>query len=116
MSRPVRSAILADLLDFSAAPGLSDRSSAAVRWRPAHWLLIDEDGRIAAVQAEAPGDDWRKLDRSGQLLLPGFIDSHVHSPQIDVIASWGTELLDWLSAATTGCWASASCRFANRTR
>jgi guanine deaminase len=28
--------------------------------------------------------------------MPGFIDTHVHSPQLDVIASYGTELLDWL--------------------
>ena len=93
-------AILADLLDFTGDPGLADRSSPAVRFRPAHWLLIDAQGRIAAVQPDAPGDDWLKLDHSGRLLLPGFIDSHVHCPQIDVIASWGTELLDWLNTYT----------------
>ncbi len=97
---PVPTAILADLLDFRADPGLADPHSPAVRWRPAHWLLIDATGRIAAVQPEAPGDDWLRLDRSGQLLMPGFIDTHVHSPQLDVIASWGTELLDWLERYT----------------
>lgn len=93
-------AICADLLDFTADPGLDERASAAVRWRPDHWLLIDARGRIAAVQPEAPGDDWLKLDHRGRLLLPGFIDSHVHAPQLDVIASWGTELLDWLATYT----------------
>ena len=93
-------AILADLLDFTGDPGLADRHSGAVRWRPAHWLLIDAHGRIAAVQPQAPGDDWLKLDHSGRLLLPGFIDTHVHSPQVDVIASWGSELLDWLNTYT----------------
>ena len=100
MSTALKTAILADLLDFTADPGLTDRHSPAVRWRPAHWLLIDATGRIAAVQAEPPGDDWRKLDHSGRLLMPGFIDTHVHSPQVDVIASWGTELLDWLNTYT----------------
>ncbi len=100
MNAPVKTALLADLLDFTADPGLADRDSPAVRWRPAHWLLIDPDGRIQAVQPEAPGEDWRKLDCSGQLLMPGFIDTHVHSPQVDVIASWGTELLDWLNTYT----------------
>ena len=100
MSTGRQTAILADLLDFTADPGLTDRHSAAVRWRPAHWLLIDAAGRIAAVQPETPGDDWFKLDHSGRLLLPGFIDTHVHSPQVDVIASWGTELLDWLNTYT----------------
>jgi len=97
---PVKTAILADLLDFTGDPGLTDRHSTAVRWRPAHWLLIDACGRIEAVQPDAPGDDWFKLDHSGRLLLPGFIDSHVHSPQVDVIASWGAELLDWLNTYT----------------
>ena len=97
---PAPTAILADLLDFTGDPGLADRHSDAVRWRPAHWLLIAESGRIQAVQPEAPGDDWLKLDHSGQLLMPGFIDTHVHSPQVDVIASWGTELLDWLNTYT----------------
>lgn len=96
----MKTAILADLLDFSGDPGLADRDSPQVRWRPAHWLLIGDDGRIAGVQTDAPGDDWQKLDHSGRLLLPGFIDTHVHSPQVDVIASWGTELLDWLNTYT----------------
>ena len=31
---------------------------------------------------------------------PGFVDTHVHSAQIDVIASYGSELLDWLTTHT----------------
>ncbi|MBL8351641.1 MAG: guanine deaminase [Burkholderiaceae bacterium] len=100
MTSAIPTAILADLLDFTGDPGLGDRTSPAVRFRPGHWLLIGADGRIAAVQPDAPGDDWRKLDRRGQLLLPGFIDTHVHCPQVDVIASWGAELLDWLNTYT----------------
>ena len=96
----VPTAIHADLLDFTGDPGLSDLDSPAVRWRPDHWLLIGADGRIADIRAEAPGDDWLKLDRRGQLLMPGFIDTHVHCPQLDVIASWGRELLDWLETYT----------------
>ncbi len=99
-TRPTKQAILADLLDFTADPGLADRAAAGVHWRPAHWLLINEHGRIQAVQPHAPGDDWLKIDHSGQLLMPGFIDTHVHSPQLDVMASWGTELLDWLNTYT----------------
>ena len=93
-------ALHADLLDFSAEPALADRDSPAVRWRPGHWLLVNAQGRIEAVTPQAPGDDWHKTDVRGQLLLPGFIDSHVHCPQLDVIASWGTELLDWLNTYT----------------
>jgi guanine deaminase len=94
-----RLAIRGDLLDFTAEPGWGEVDSPAVRWRPAHWLLV-EDGRIAAVQPEAPDAGWQRLDHAGRLILPGFIDTHVHSPQLDVIASYGTELLDWLNTYT----------------
>jgi guanine deaminase len=96
-----RRAIRADLLDFTGDPGLGAPSEAAVRFRPDHWLLID-DGRIAGTLpgGEPPGADWLCEDRSGRLLLPGFIDTHVHSAQLDVIASFGAELLDWLERYT----------------
>ncbi|HVE48698.1 MAG TPA: guanine deaminase [Casimicrobiaceae bacterium] len=34
------------------------------------------------------------------LLVPGFVDCHVHYAQLGVIASWGTQLLDWLDRYT----------------
>ncbi len=94
-----RLAIRGDLLDFSAAPAWGDVESTAVRFRPDHWLLI-EDGRIAGAQPDAPDASWVRQDHGGRLILPGFIDTHVHMPQLDVIASYGTELLDWLNTYT----------------
>src|SRR5688500_19691264 len=96
-----RRALRAVLLDFTGDPGLGAPSVAEVRHRPDHWLLI-EHGRIAAVLpgAQAPGPDWLCEDHRGQLLMPGLIDTHVHSVQLDVIASYGTELLDWLERYT----------------
>lgn len=94
-------AIRADLLDFVADPGWSAADDApGLRLRADHWLLVDSQGRIAGVQAEAPGDGWARIDRTGRLLMPGFIDTHVHMPQLEVIASYGTELLDWLNTYT----------------
>ncbi len=93
-------AIRADLLDFNTAPAWGAIDDPSVRWRPDHWLLIDSDGRIAGVQAQAPGPEWQRHDHRGQLLMPGFIDTHVHSPQLGVMASYGTELLDWLNTYT----------------
>jgi guanine deaminase len=96
-----RTAIRADLLDFTADPGWSAPrdESPGLRWRPDHWLLVEAD-RIAGVQREAPDASWTRLDHRGQLLLPGFIDTHVHMPQLEVIASYGTELLHWLETYT----------------
>ena len=98
-SHATRIALRGDLLDFTGEPGWGDVDTAAVRWRPNHWLLI-ENGRIAGVQAEAPPEGWERHDHGGRLIMPGFIDTHVHMPQLDVIASYGTELLDWLENYT----------------
>ena len=94
-----RLAIFGDLLDFTAEPAWGETLSGAVRWRPAHWLLV-EGGRIVAVQADAPDASWERHEHAGRLVMPGFIDTHVHSPQLDVIASYGAELLDWLNTYT----------------
>jgi len=68
-----------------------------------------EDGavRIAGGVIEAVGDwgaietaDAEIADHRPHLLLPGFIDTHAHYPQMQVIASWGAKLLDWLENYT----------------
>ncbi len=96
-----RLALRGDLLDFTGPPEWGAIESPAVRYRPDHWLLI-EGGRIVGAQpaAQTPDASWRQVDHAGKLLMPGFIDTHVHSPQIDVIASYGTALLDWLETYT----------------
>ena len=93
-------ALRADLLDFTATPSWGSPSLEGVRFRPAHWLLVDEHGRIAGAQVDDPGPDWQRHDHRGRLLMPGFIDTHVHCPQLDVIGSWGAGLLDWLETYT----------------
>lgn len=62
--------------------------------------LVVRDGVIIArgdfrrVRAEHPVEDVVDL-REG-LLLPGFVDTHVHYPQVRVIGGLGMPLLDWL--------------------
>ncbi len=99
--QPGRLALRGDLLDFTGTPGLSDPGMDGVRYRSDHWLLI-EGGRIVGTRpgSEPLDASWVCEDHSGRLILPGFIDTHVHSPQLDVIASYGTELLDWLNNYT----------------
>ena len=94
-----RVAIRGDLLDIDADPGFDAPAAARPRFDADHWLLI-EDGIIKGRSAADPGEGWQRHDHRGCLVTPGFIDTHVHSPQLDVIASYGTALLDWLENYT----------------
>lgn len=40
------------------------------------------------------------IDHSGKLIIPGLIDTHVHYPQIEMVAAYGDQLLDWLNNYT----------------
>jgi len=72
-------------------------------------VLLIENGRIVAVgPATGPGElaverlspDIAVIEHPQALIVPGFVDSHVHYPQVDVIASYGTRLLEWLENYT----------------
>lgn len=62
--------------------------------------LLVEGGVIRAVGGYADlcaaYPDVPVADLRGGLLLPGFIDTHVHFPQVRVIGGLGLPLLDWL--------------------
>ena len=91
------------LLHFLADPGEGDDPH-AVRFFD-DGLLVVEDGRVKAVGGAAAllpaiPEGTQRVDYSGQLILPGFVDTHIHYPQTDVIASYGMQLLDWLERYT----------------
>lgn len=70
----------------------------AVRHDPDGILLV-EDGIIVArgPYAElAHRCAGIAVERFPGLIVPGFIDTHIHYPQMDRIASHGEQLLDWL--------------------
>lgn len=66
--------------------------------------LVVEDGRIAAcgdfvpVRAQYPDAEVRAL--RGGVLLPGFVDAHIHYPQVRALGGIGYSLLDWLENVT----------------
>ncbi|WP_299647017.1 guanine deaminase [uncultured Jannaschia sp.] len=66
--------------------------------------VVVERGRIVAVgsadalRAAHPQAD--RIDHGEALILPGFVDAHVHYPQTAIIASWGKRLIDWLETYT----------------
>jgi guanine deaminase len=56
--------------------------------------IICARGSFAALRAEHPSEPVTQLP--GGMLVPGFIDTHVHFPQIRAIGGLGMPLLDWL--------------------
>jgi guanine deaminase len=68
-------------------------------------IVVVEDGRILAVEPADHLDAFRTAgtivdDHGERLILPGFIDTHIHFPQTQVVASYGTQLLEWLNKYT----------------
>jgi guanine deaminase len=64
-------------------------------------LLLVRDGHVLDCGPTAelePGlpVDVRRIDCSDKLILPGFVDTHTHSAQTEIIASHGEQLTTWL--------------------
>ncbi|RJE80231.1 guanine deaminase [Paracoccus sp. JM45] len=86
------------VLDFHADPAESDDNHRF--WEDG--AIVVQDGKIMAVgdYADLARPDLPETDHRPNLILPGFIDPHLHFPQVQVIASWGAQLLDWLNTYT----------------
>jgi guanine deaminase len=56
--------------------------------------VITARGSYAELHRRHAGEDV--VDLTGGLVLPGFVDTHVHFPQARVIGGLGLPLLDWL--------------------
>jgi guanine deaminase len=66
------------------------------------YLAVDGD-RIVSV------GDWRDVPRRSStltqlgrdiIIAPGFVDTHLHAPQLEMIGSYGGDLLEWLNRYT----------------
>ncbi len=101
------------LLSFSSAPeGPEDTTSYTYETDGALLIsdgLIAGSGSFADIVASAP-QGTPVTDHRPHLLLPGLIDTHIHFPQAQVIASWADQLLDWLNDYTF----PAELRFADK--
>ena len=90
----------ASILHCLADPGEESNPSAWEYFEDG--LLVIHEGRVVDV---GPADTLRTklpadlsvMDNRGKLIVPGFIDCHVHFPQLDIIGSYGAQLLDWLN-------------------
>ena len=91
-----------EILDFIGDP--ATLGDAAHRHFP-DGVLVVRDGRVAALGPAASTlsalpAGATVIDYRGKLIVPGFVDTHVHFAQTDVIASYGAQLLEWLERYT----------------
>lgn len=99
----MKTVVRGPLLSFAGDPYLLDPADCVVHIPDA--LIIMAEGQFEAVGPAAellptlsPG---QAIDEyPDQLILPGFIDCHVHYPQTEIIASHGKQLIDWLNNYT----------------
>ena len=91
----------ASVLHFRADPALNED---AIAWHQ-DGLLVVEHGKVTAagdydaLAATLP-QDVAVTDYRGKVIMPGFIDTHLHFPQTDMIASPAPGLLPWLETYT----------------
>ncbi len=96
-------AVRGRLLSFLRAPsGAGDTQS--YRYIDDGVVLV-KDGRIAAIGPASELMPQLPLAAvtehyPDKLIMPGFIDPHIHYPQTQVIASYGAQLLEWLEKYT----------------
>ncbi|WP_300669733.1 guanine deaminase [Desulfoluna sp.] len=95
-------AVKGNILYFTEDPRIA--GDKAWHYHPDGMLLI-ENGIIqfAGDRCDCPAHEeavTTGYDYSGKLILPGFVDTHIHPPQLSIIASNSTELLHWLDTYT----------------
>jgi len=94
-------AIRANFLHFVGDPDERDDACEYIE----DGLLILKQGRVivlgeARYWLDQLPDGVELDDYSGKLIMPGFFDTHTHYPQTEMIASYGSQLLEWLEKYT----------------
>jgi guanine deaminase len=75
------------------------RNGDALDLAPA-WVAIDNSGSVVSTgqgSPSAPFRRFRKTDLRSFLAVPGFVDTHLHFPQIDARCKPAGDLLTWLN-------------------
>jgi guanine deaminase len=96
----VRRVLRGRVLSFSAQPqGPGDSDSYSFFDDGA---VLIEDGLIgyAGAWVDGLGTGAEVTDHRPHLIMAGFIDAHIHYPQMQVIGSYAGSLLEWLNSYT----------------
>ncbi len=100
---PAITAVRGGLVSFTGDPFVD--GVAATRSYETDAIVAMADGRIvdvgpaAEVAARLPADT-RVTRYANALIGAGFVDSHVHYPQLPIVGAGGKPLLDWLAGYT----------------
>jgi guanine deaminase len=96
-SRALRAQILTpESRSRAASTSGSDQRAAPLRYLEDGLLTITDDGRIVEVAPWAPREGLDVVDLRPAVVLPGFVDAHVHFPQARIVGSASGPLLEWL--------------------
>ena len=102
MASDTEKAFRAPILHFTGKPDV--RAGTGYEYLPDGVLLV-ADGYVRALDsADSMAEKGFELEQCehfpDHLLMPGLVDTHIHYPQTDVIASYGKQLIDWLNQYT----------------
>lgn len=78
----------------------SSEIASSYRYFEDGYLAVGGDGRIESIGQWAERPEGEAIDLKGALITPGFIDTHLHAPQLEMIGSYGGHLLEWLNRYT----------------
>ncbi len=89
------------VLTFIEAPQGRD-DAASYRYIEDGAVVIGGDGRIIMIGEFNPraAAHHTVIDHRPNLIVPGFIDPHIHMPQMQVVGSYAADLLEWLNTYT----------------
>lgn len=86
------------LLHFLDDPNLAGNDSYEY-WEDG--VLLLEDGHVIGAGPASEllphlPPDTELVEHQQALIVPGFIDTHIHYPQMDIVGAHGEQLLEWL--------------------
>jgi len=112
---PLKQCFRASILHFTGDPWLADTDKEqfeTFEYISDGYILV-EDGQIRGrgawnrtwdkqkrIKRDGEKRSWRVIDYTGRLIVPGFVDTHIHAPQTEILAAFGESLIPWLETYT----------------
>ncbi|MDE1185904.1 MAG: guanine deaminase [Pantoea sp.] len=93
----------ASFFDFTGLASQPDTIADQARYLEDGVLTL-RDGKVVSLESWETAQTHINLanltDLRGKLIVPGFIDTHIHYPQTEMIGAFGEQLLEWLNQYT----------------